>query len=256
MTSNLINSLCLFSPALLTVTRDEEQNKQGRQSQSMGEQEQLIHDGKHSSIWSGCGEGGLFPMGIDTAPFLHAPKTFIHIILPTPTHELSELKQNTHHGYRVTPALILSHLAMLNMSICLSVKHGRSWQQEDVTKPLDHKQWLPYPLRKEISFGAASRKAGTIFLQAGCKTSLTESPAKRCYECFSYRLAAESRVTTAFRLQTDNVQHACSIPAGNFVIKNINAFIAKSASQQWLNSSLCGLPPPGNCFKSNLQATQ
>lgn len=146
----------------------------------MGEQEQPIHDSKHPSIRSGAGEGGLLPTDMDTVPFLRAHKALTHVILPTATRELSELKQNTHHGYRVTPTLILYHLAMLNISICLSVKHGRSWQQEDVIKPLDHKQWLPYPLRKEISFGAASRKAGTIFSQAGCETSLTESPAKRC----------------------------------------------------------------------------
>lgn len=34
MTSNLINRLCLFSPALLTVTRDEQQNKQTGYSKS------------------------------------------------------------------------------------------------------------------------------------------------------------------------------------------------------------------------------
>lgn len=50
MTSNLINSLCLFSPVLLTVTRDERQNKQTGQSQSMVEQEKPIRDGKYPSI--------------------------------------------------------------------------------------------------------------------------------------------------------------------------------------------------------------
>lgn len=83
MTSNLINSLCLFSQVLLTVTRDEQQNKHTGQSQALVEQENPIRDGKYPSIGRGGGEGGLSPTAMDTAPLLCAHKTFIHITLLT-----------------------------------------------------------------------------------------------------------------------------------------------------------------------------
>lgn len=83
MTSNLINSLCLFSQVLLTVTRDEQQNKHTGPSQSLVEQENPIHDGKYPLIGWGGGEGGLLPTDLDTAPLLCAHKTFIHIVLLT-----------------------------------------------------------------------------------------------------------------------------------------------------------------------------
>lgn len=70
MTSNLINSLCLFSQVLLTVTRDEQQNKHTGQSQSLVEQENPICDGKYPSIGWGGGEGGLLPTDMDIAPLL------------------------------------------------------------------------------------------------------------------------------------------------------------------------------------------
>lgn len=83
MTSNLINSLCLFSQVLLTVTRDEQQNKHTGQSQSLVEQEDPICGGKHPSIGWGAGEGGLLPTDTDTAPLLCVLRAFIHIILLT-----------------------------------------------------------------------------------------------------------------------------------------------------------------------------
>lgn len=83
MTSNLINSLCLFSPALLTVTRDEQQNKQAGQSQPMVEQEKPIRNSKHPSIYWEGGEGRLWPVDTDTVPSLCAHQTFIHVVLLT-----------------------------------------------------------------------------------------------------------------------------------------------------------------------------
>lgn len=74
MTSNLINSLCLFSQVLLTVTRDEQQNKHPGQSQSLVEQENPIRDGKYSSIGWGGGEGVVSPTDTDTALLLCATK--------------------------------------------------------------------------------------------------------------------------------------------------------------------------------------
>lgn len=108
MTSNLINSLCLFSQVLLTVTRDEQQNKHTGQSQSLVEQENPIRDGKYPSIGSGGGEGALSPTDMDTAPLLCAYKTFIHITLLTASSwaewtqaELTSQIQSGSNSYRV-----------------------------------------------------------------------------------------------------------------------------------------------------------
>lgn len=184
MTSNLINRLCLFSPALLTVTRDEQQNKQAAYSKSAVEVGCVWETHNQIACELVRGWGGKPPATARHPISLCVHKTFIRVALWTAKLRAAWAQAWLTSRIQDSEPYLLPSSCVKYFTFVFRLSRGSTRQQQgDIGKPSDHKQWLPslspYPVLKEICFGAASGKAGTTFLKAGWQMSLTKPSASR-----------------------------------------------------------------------------